>query len=226
MDEGVVWVRANFPEGTALERTDAFGKRIREVVLEFEDIAFVSVQVGRNDSGTDPFPPSRMELMINPKPRSDWRRFRTKAALVAARHGVYVCVEPHGIYTKTSAGLLRIVELVTSPWIQVNWDTGNAYLAGVEDPYEALEHVVERVFHVHAKDISMEHSERERGKVTGTPVGCACGDGVVDWERVLRILEPLDRELTLSVECGTIHEAERSLAFLTKLVGARVPTPA
>jgi sugar phosphate isomerase/epimerase len=148
-----------------------------------------------------------------------------KAALVAERHGVYVCVEPHGIYTKTSDGLLRIVDLVTSPWIQVNWDTGNAYLAGVEDPYEALERVVDRVFHVHAKDISMEHSERERGKVTGTPVGCACGDGVVDWERVLYVLDPLDRELTLSVECGTIDEAERSLAFLTKLVGTRLPTP-
>jgi sugar phosphate isomerase/epimerase len=145
-----------------------------------------------------------------------------KAELVARRHGVYVCVEPHGIYTKTSAGLLRIVELVPSPWIQVNWDTGNAYLAGVEDPYEALEQVVEHVYHVHAKDISLEHGERERGKVTGTPVGCACGDGVVDWERVLHILEPLDRELTLSVECGTIDEAERSLAHLTKLVGSRV----
>ena len=147
-----------------------------------------------------------------------------KAALVAARHGVYVCVEPHGVYTKTSDGLLRIVELVPSAWIQVNWDTGNAYLADVEDPYEALEQVVDRVFHVHAKDISTEHSERERGRVTGTPVGCACGDGVVDWERVLHSLDPLDRELTLSVECGTIDEAERSLAFLTKLVGTRVPT--
>lgn len=144
-----------------------------------------------------------------------------KAALVAARHGVYVCIEPHGIYTKTSEGLLRIVELVPSPWIQVNWDTGNAYLAGVEDPYEALERVIDRVFHVHAKDISLEHSERERGKVTGTPVGCACGDGVVDWERVLHILDPLDRELTLSVECGTIDEAERSRSFLADLIERR-----
>ena len=62
-----------------------------------------------------------------------------KAALVAARHGVYVCIEPHGIYTQTSEGLLRIVDLVPSPWIQVNWDTGNAYIAGAEDPYEGLE---------------------------------------------------------------------------------------
>jgi len=144
-----------------------------------------------------------------------------KAALVAARHGVYVCIEPHGIYTKTSEGLLRIVELVKSPWIQVNWDTGNAYIAGAEDPYEGLERVAARVFHVHAKDISFEQSESARGKVTGTPVGCACGEGVVDWERVLHILDPLDRELTLSVECGTIDQAERSRKFLETVIRHR-----
>jgi sugar phosphate isomerase/epimerase len=144
-----------------------------------------------------------------------------KAALVAARHAVYICLEPHGVYTKTSEGLLRIVDLVPSPWIQVNWDTGNAYLAGVEDPYDALERVAARVHHVHAKDISLEHSERERGKVTGTPVGCACGEGVVDWERVLRLLDPLDREITLSVECGTIDEAERSRSYLAGLIEGR-----
>jgi sugar phosphate isomerase/epimerase len=144
-----------------------------------------------------------------------------KAALVAGRHDVYVCLEPHGIYTKTSEGLLRIADLVPSPWIQVNWDTGNAYLAGAEDPYEALERVIERVHHVHAKDISLEHSERERGKVTGTPVGCACGEGVVDWERILRLLDPLDREITLSVECGTIDEAQRSRSYLAALIEGR-----
>jgi sugar phosphate isomerase/epimerase len=144
-----------------------------------------------------------------------------KAALVAGRHDVYVCLEPHGIYTKTSEGLLRIADLVPSPWIQVNWDTGNAYLAGAEDPYEALERVIERVHHVHAKDISLEDSERERGKVTGTPVGCACGEGVVDWERILHLLDPLDREVTLSVECGTIDEAQRSRSYLTGLIEGR-----
>lgn len=138
----------------------------------------------------------------------------TKAALVAARHRKYLCIEPHGVYTKTSAGLLKIVELVDSPWIQVNWDTGNSYLAGIEDPYEGLERVRDRVYHIHAKDISIEHSEAERGKVTGTPVGCACGEGEVDWEQVGKILEPVDREIFLSVECGKIDEAERSLAYL------------
>lgn len=148
------------------------------------------------------------------------RRF----ALVAERHNLYLGIEPHGVYTKTAEGLLRIVDLVPSPWIGVNWDTGNAYLAGAEDPYEALATVRDRVIHVHAKDISFEHSERERGAVTGTPVGCACGEGVIDWDRVLDLLEPIDREITLSVECGTIDEADRSLRFLTDLLAKRTAT--
>ena len=118
------------------------------------------------------------------------------------------------------------MRLVDSPWIGVNWDTGNSYLAGAEDPYEALERVRDYVRHVHAKDISYQQSEAERGKVTGTPVGCACGEGVVDWDRVLSILDPLDREIIFSVECGTIDQAERSLAFLEKAMGRRLVTDA
>jgi sugar phosphate isomerase/epimerase len=144
----------------------------------------------------------------------------TKVAMVAARHGVYVCIEPHGVYTKTWRGLMRIVDLVDSPWIQINWDTGNSYLAGLEDPYEGLEQVVSRVYHVHAKDISMEHSSAERGKVTGTPVGCGCGDGVVDFGRVIDILDTQDREIFLSVECGTVDQAARSIDYLTPLIDA------
>jgi sugar phosphate isomerase/epimerase len=142
-----------------------------------------------------------------------------KAEMVAARHKVSICIEPHGEFTKTADGLLKIVDLVASPWIGVNWDTGNSYLAGVEDPYDGLLQVRDRVLHIHAKDISLKQVENERGKVTGTPVGCACGEGVVNWDKVFEILEPVDREIFLSVECGKIDEAERSLTFLEKSLG-------
>jgi len=141
----------------------------------------------------------------------------SKMAMIMARHKKYLCIEPHGIYTKTDDGLMRIVKLVDSPWIKVNWDTGNSYLAGIEDPYEGLTKVRDYVYHIHAKDISFEHSSKERGKVTGTPVGCACGEGAVDWQRVRKIMEPIDREIFLSVECGKIDEAARSLEYLTKV---------
>jgi heavy metal efflux system protein len=84
MDEGVIWVRANYAEGTSLEQTSEYGRRLREIALEFEDIDFVIVQAGRNDDGTDPFPPSRIEMMVGPKPRQNWKQFETKQQLIAA----------------------------------------------------------------------------------------------------------------------------------------------
>lgn len=83
MDEGTIWVRANFPEGTSLEQSSAYGRRLRETALALEDIDFITVQAGRNDSNTDPYPPSRLEIMIGPKPENERRRFRSKHELVA-----------------------------------------------------------------------------------------------------------------------------------------------
>lgn len=95
-------------------------------------------------------------------------------------------------------------------------DTGNAYLCG-HDPYPWLEKVVNRLVHLHAKDISVEHSSKERGKVTGTPVGCACGDGVIDWKRIIASCRKATRDIVLSVECGTVEQAKRSIEHLREL---------
>ncbi|MCC6292920.1 MAG: sugar phosphate isomerase/epimerase [Bryobacterales bacterium] len=144
----------------------------------------------------------------------------TTVLRTAERYGVFVAIEPHQSITKTTDGLLRIATLVDSPLLRVNYDTGNAYLGG-EDPYEGLRAVAGLVVHVHAKDISIRMSEEEKGKVTGTPVGCACGDGVIDWERVTGILAGAGYTGVLSVECGTPEQAARSRGVLEALIAAR-----
>jgi sugar phosphate isomerase/epimerase len=141
-----------------------------------------------------------------------------EAAFIAERRGILIGLEPHAQYSKTPDGLDRIYNLVKSPAIGINLDTGNAYLAG-QDVYKWLERVAERLVHLHAKDISVEHSEAERGKVTGTPVGCACGDGVIDWARVVEIVKnKTPRDIVFSVECGTPDQAKRSLNHLKDLI--------
>ncbi len=140
-----------------------------------------------------------------------------EAAKVAEPRGIFLGLEPHQQYSKKPAGLDRIHKLVKSPSIGINFDTGNSYLAG-EDPYAWLQGVLKRLVHLHAKDISIEHSEAERGKVTGTPVGCACGDGVIDWKRVIKLCQKCPRDIVFSVECGTVEQAERSVAFLKPLL--------
>lgn len=140
-----------------------------------------------------------------------------EVAAVAEPRGVLIGLEPHQQYSQTPDGLDRILGLVESPAMGVNFDTGNSYLSG-EDPVRWLAHVAGRLVHLHAKDISEAQSATERGKVTGTPVGCACGDGVVDWSRIIHICRECPRDIVLSVECGTVDEAKRSLQHLKTLV--------
>jgi sugar phosphate isomerase/epimerase len=140
-----------------------------------------------------------------------------EAAKVAEPRGILIGLECHQQYSKFPDGLDRIHALVKSRAVGINFDTGNAFLCG-HDPYAWLKRVVKRLVHLHAKDISIEQGSSERGKVTGTPVGCACGDGVIDWAKVVKICRQAKRDIVLSVECGTIDQAERSIQHLKPLL--------
>jgi sugar phosphate isomerase/epimerase len=140
-----------------------------------------------------------------------------EAALVAEPRGILIGLEPHQQYSKTPDGLDRIEALVDSPAIGINFDTGNSYLCG-HDPIAWLERVKDRLVHLHAKEIPGAQAEAERGKVTGTAVGCACGEGVIDWVAVVRVLKTVPRDIVMSVECGTVEEAERSIAYLKSIL--------
>ena len=61
LDEGVIWVRANFPEGTSLEQTSEYGQRLRRIALdarEFPDVKFAIVQAGRKTTAPIRFRPA------------------------------------------------------------------------------------------------------------------------------------------------------------------------
>ena len=141
----------------------------------------------------------------------------SKVAEAAERHEVHIAIEPHARFTSDVETFTDLLNLVDSPYIGINYDTGNAYLQG-NDPIDYLEALgPERVVHLHAKDITVEQGEAERGEVTGTPVGCAVGDGVVDWHGVFSVLEDAGFDGVVSVEAGTFEEAEQSYSFLRSL---------
>ena len=138
---------------------------------------------------------------------------------VAERHKVHLALEPHQIYTVKLKTFMEIMDLVDSPYFNCNPDTGNVFMAG-EDPYEYLEAIAKRVVHVHAKDIGGVTMD-DRRKVTGVPSGCACGDGVIDWGRIVKILRKAGFKGVLSVECSNEEQGERSIKCLRKVLRAK-----
>ena len=65
----------------------------------------------------------------------------------AKQCGVILGLENHWGLSRTPEGLLRIVNAVNSPWLQVLMDTGNF----LEDPYEKLEEIAPQTVYVQAK---------------------------------------------------------------------------
>jgi sugar phosphate isomerase/epimerase len=139
----------------------------------------------------------------------------------ARSHGVQFALELHNALTARPDMLHTLLARFGKDGLGVNFDTGNSFLAG-NDPVDYLRGVAESVVHVHVKDIPASQLG-ERGKVTGTRVGVAAGDGVVDLPGVVGVLAAAGYQGVLSVECDTLDQATRSLPYLRRLF-AQAPT--
>jgi len=88
---------------------------------------------------------------------------------VAKRSRVYLAIEPHGTFSLTGDGLKKIMALSASKWLGINYDTANVHrvtyaetVPGAyswtpfgkrQDEVATLAAVVDRVVHVHVKDV-------------------------------------------------------------------------
>lgn len=70
-----------------------------------------------------------------------------KCIPTAEKCGVVMALENHWGLGLTPEGILRIVNAVDSPWLQITTDTGNF----LEDPYERLEQIAPQTIFVQAK---------------------------------------------------------------------------
>jgi sugar phosphate isomerase/epimerase len=71
----------------------------------------------------------------------------SKCLKTAEKCGVLLCLENHWGLGRTPEGVLRIVEAINSPWLEVLMDTGNF----LEDPYDRLEKLAPHTKFVQAK---------------------------------------------------------------------------
>lgn len=130
----------------------------------------------------------------------------------AQKRGVGFAIELHNALTARPDYLVRLLQRFGPRELGVNFDTGNSFLAG-NDPVDYVRRVADRVVHVHLKDIPAAQLP-ERGRVTGTRVGVAVGEGVVDLRGVLAVLARSGYGGVVSVECDTETQARASRPVL------------
>ena len=137
---------------------------------------------------------------------------------VAEAHRVIVNIEPHGYFTTNPDAMAEMLAFVDSPFLRMNMDTGNTFIAG-RDPVDFLQRFIQRVSHVHLKDVSESLAKAVRGGQTGIAVShCPLGGGVNadNIRQCLALLRDTGYAGVLSIECegqgGPM--IEQSLAWL------------
>ena len=83
LDEGCIWVRVSLPAGISLDAAQQYPQLIRSELAKYDEVKGIMTQLGRNDDGTDPFGPNRIEAMVQLKqPYNTWKLKRSKKELV------------------------------------------------------------------------------------------------------------------------------------------------
>lgn len=123
-----------------------------------------------------------------------------EAVVVAEEYGVKLAFENHIDYTADEC--VELLERVDSPYLGLNFDTGN-FLRLLDDPVEGARKLANRTYATHIKDLKPVKGVdvREWYFFSSTPVG----DGLVDNQALAQILYDADYQGFLAVETDSLH---------------------
>lgn len=122
---------------------------------------------------------------------------------VTEAYRISINIEVHGYFTTKPDFLERMLDFVDSPYLGLNFDSGNSFIAG-QDPVAFCERFKDRIRHVHIKDVSESLAVAVRGGQTGIALShCSVGEGVNadNITQCLTILRDQGYAGHLSIEC-------------------------
>ncbi|MDX1960530.1 MAG: CusA/CzcA family heavy metal efflux RND transporter [Leptospiraceae bacterium] len=82
LDEGGFTMRAFWPVGIHLQEVKKYMPKMRELIAKNKQVNVILSQLGRNDDGTDPLGPNRLEVYIGLRDYSKWEEKITKTELL------------------------------------------------------------------------------------------------------------------------------------------------
>ena len=155
-----------------------------------------------------------------------------KLGKIAKNKGMTLTFHHHmGTVVQTEEEIDRFMELVDPDLVYLLFDSGHLSFAGI-DPEKVLKKYVNRVKHVHLKDIRREMVEKSREErwsfLRGVREGVFTvpGDGDVDFGPIFRILEEAAYEGWVVVEAeqdpakaNPLEKAKKARAYIAEKTG-------
>ena len=167
-------------------------------------------------------------------------RLNAFGAHLKKTYGITLAYHHHmGAYVESPDDLDRLMALTDPASVGLLYDTGHAYFGGATEPDLLLKKHVARVVHVHCKDVRPKVIAQARndgwsflnGVLNGTFT--VPGDGVIDYDAILRTLHAAGYQGWLVVEAEqdpalapSYAYAQKGFQTLTRIVDRLNKTPA
>ena len=139
----------------------------------------------------------------------------------AEDYGVIINVEPHGPYTNNVDFMKRLFEHFNSPWLRLNFDTGNTFIAG-HDPLDYVTALRPYLSHCHIKDVSADLAAAARGEETGIGSSIVPVGGGVNADNIRKCMDYLKAtnwDGVVSIEChGSDENTAASVKYMRGIV--------
>jgi sugar phosphate isomerase/epimerase len=150
-------------------------------------------------------------------------RMFSDAVQIAEQYGVRMAVENHIDFTADE--MLRLLTAVNSPYLGINFDTGN-FVRLLDDPVKGMAKLAKYVYATHIKDLKPQKGvgADEWYFFSSTPVG----DGIVDNMELARLLARAEYQGFLAVEIDFLHpdyDGDEDRAGRTIPVPTKNPQP-
>ena len=113
LDEGSFNIRCFFPVGISLSEADKYTPVIRKLISGHPQVNVVLTQLGRNDDGTDPYGPNRLEIFVGLEDYSRWTKTVSKQELLLRIKSELEQAVPGALFSFSQPILDNVTEAVT-----------------------------------------------------------------------------------------------------------------
>ncbi|MCX6155067.1 MAG: CusA/CzcA family heavy metal efflux RND transporter [Candidatus Kapabacteria bacterium] len=113
LDEGSFNIRTQLATGMNLQTSTEIANSIRKDLSEFPEINCIVSQTGRNEDGTDPYGPNRIETLITLKDYNSWKSGKSKNQLAEEIQKKLEIKYPGAVFTFSQPIIDNVSEAVT-----------------------------------------------------------------------------------------------------------------
>ena len=185
LDEGSFNIRCFFPVGISLNEAKKYDDVIRHVIVKYKPVNLVITQQGRNDDGTDPYGPNRLEILVGLKDYSTWTHDISKEKLLKEMKSDLEQSIPGALFSFSQPILDNVTEAVTGSVADLAILINGANLKLMRTKADSILQIIKTIPGASEYGIEQEGNQAQLSIVVDREAAARFGVNVSDIQRMI-----------------------------------------